>query len=74
MFFTLNEQEKLKQKFVRSFEFVNEYATIKIMKFFITLKLLKLNISNFYSELENGKCLLLNNTFLSNFLKDRRAL
>ncbi|MCE6056808.1 hypothetical protein J7889_04585 [Mycoplasmopsis agalactiae] len=42
------------KKFVRSFEFVNEYATIKIMKFFITLKLLKLNISNFYSELENG--------------------
>nr|WP_233751397.1 hypothetical protein [Mycoplasmopsis agalactiae] len=73
VFQLLMSKKNSSKKFVRSFEFVNEYATIKIMKFFITLKLLKLNISNFYSELENGKCLLLNNTFLSKFFKGSQS-
>lgn len=62
-------KKNLSKKFVRSFEFVNEYVIIKIMKFFIILKFFKFNIFNFYFELENGKCFLLNNIFLSKFFK-----
>ncbi|ENY68811.1 Hypothetical protein MAU_2960 [Metamycoplasma auris 15026] len=70
----LKIKNKKNHKVVKTYKFVNKYVTKKVMNSYTTLKLLKLEVSSFPSELSLKKCILLTNTFLKKILKGSRGI